>query len=283
MKSSSNTFYDICGKYTVFYMLLIIGLILFDSIGSCFFDFSLGWYLHDQHSIYITILTFTVNLLLFLSWIGLFFNLLLVHKKENPKWNIWIVLFIFFNGFAFIIYYISVVRKQTASCAIDESKYMLYNCEMDINGYISYQSSRYVLNLLPPEDLPAIAIKLIENGFESKLLIHIAGMNKPTYAEIGHNIFEIALKELDIQLPNKYKAEVIYAQDIARKLLSGVLSPLEATKRLYWDLIDGDIKEKRIEDFAILGITYEHENNKKKKQIDDLIYKQAKIILDIVP
>jgi hypothetical protein len=91
--------------------------------------------------------------------------------------------------------------------------------------------AKYVSGNLTSSQLPTIGIKGLEERIDSPSLIILAGLNKNENPSEVNYYFNQALRELEIELPNRRQAAIEYALAIVDEIIS--------EKR---DIIDG-IKE----------------------------------------
>ena len=93
--------------------------------------------------------------------------------------------------------------------------------------------SLYKFDKIFPENLPFIAIELIEKGIENEYLIELAGLSKPSKEDIG-DLFEKGLKDIIINDMDFNIMALIFAQAIIDK----DLKPYEGASLI------GEISEK---------------------------------------
>ena len=83
---------------------------------------------------------------------------------------------------------------------------------------------------LPGEELPSLAVNLLQEGVDTPTLRELAGLNAPTLKDAGP-LFERLLSELDRQPMTQDDAALIVAKDLATRVLNGTLSPEQAARR----------------------------------------------------
>jgi len=78
--------------------------------------------------------------------------------------------------------------------------------------------SLYKFKKLYPENIPSLALELIEKGVENEYLIELAGLSKPSASEIG-DLFEKAFNNIVAKDIDLNKMALIFAQAILDKEL----------------------------------------------------------------
>jgi len=91
--------------------------------------------------------------------------------------------------------------------------------------------ARWVLGLVPPEDLPRIATDLLCQGIESKSLVELAGLARNEGGAPA--LFERALDELGCGAMEPTDALKRYAKAVSTSILASETSPLEGAKRIW--------------------------------------------------
>jgi hypothetical protein len=96
-------------------------------------------------------------------------------------------------------------------------------------------AAEWEAGLLPPERLPAVAIELMEAGYDSHHLRLVAGL-VPAEMDEGHDLFARALAELDLpRTRTEDERGVALAAEYARRMLAGRVAPYEGA-RTVWQL-----------------------------------------------
>ncbi|MCP4404628.1 MAG: hypothetical protein GY801_45910 [bacterium] len=150
----------------------------------------------------------------------------------------------------------------------------------EIEDIILVAISRYVLGRLPGEEVPTIALILLEAGVESAEIVELAGMMKPTLSEVD-SVFLKALNNLGIQLPNIREATVCLAKEIAHQILAETLSPYDGARKIWWELSNVDGGDERLNIFAGLAGEYEDTFNEvDRKYYEQQILEEARNIAD---
>jgi hypothetical protein len=80
---------------------------------------------------------------------------------------------------------------------------------------------QYALGNLLVEQLPELAYKGLEEGFESPSLIMLAGIEKNESSFVIEQYFKSALAELRIKIPERRNAALEYATIIAQEIIDG--------------------------------------------------------------
>jgi len=103
---------------------------------------------------------------------------------------------------------------------------------MNTNFNLKSIQARWVLGLIPADDLPDIAVKALSAGVESKSLIELAGLSGNDTDE-ARKLFEQALNELGCESMGKIDALRNYARIVSTSMLNLELTPLEGAKRIW--------------------------------------------------
>ena len=124
-------------------------------------------------------------------------------------------------------------------------------------------AAKYVINQLPSEEIPEIAIAVLESGIENEEIIELAGMDNPTASNSKH-VFINAISKLGIQITDIREATICLAKEISEEIIAGSISPYEGARKIWWELsiIEGAAENLKI--FA--GLASEIEDT----QIDDV-------------
>jgi hypothetical protein len=92
--------------------------------------------------------------------------------------------------------------------------------------------ARVRLGLVPPEELPAVAVQAMERGCDSQPLRLLAGMRAPLPDE-ARRTFEDALRASEVVLPSPEDAVFCLARALAADILEGRLSPLDGATKIW--------------------------------------------------
>lgn len=95
--------------------------------------------------------------------------------------------------------------------------------------------ARWKLGQLRGEELPAIAVRALEAGFESAALAQLALMRQPTLRDAEPHLRE-ALRDLGIREPDRHAAGMWLARYFAARIDSGELTPYEGARRIWQDV-----------------------------------------------
>lgn len=93
--------------------------------------------------------------------------------------------------------------------------------------------AKYVTENLCLSQLPELALVGLEEGFESESLLILAGMNNNDNSFEINQYFERTLYELNIELPEKRKAALIYAEGIIDEIIEGKKDVIKGTYEIY--------------------------------------------------
>lgn len=80
--------------------------------------------------------------------------------------------------------------------------------------------ARWVLGLVSSENLPEIAVHVLEVGFDTPALRQLAGESRPLMRNAGP-MFEKVLVEIGTMLPTKSEAGLIVAREYATEIAEG--------------------------------------------------------------
>ncbi|MFJ7075494.1 hypothetical protein [Streptomyces sp. NPDC098781] len=105
----------------------------------------------------------------------------------------------------------------------------------------------------PPEDLPMIAALALADGLESPALVELAGLSRRDPPADIRDLFTEALAELGLPMPRVEEAWIDRMLDAARAMLSGSLSPYEASDEIYWCLCHLDRTDRVTEPMLLFA------------------------------
>jgi hypothetical protein len=96
-------------------------------------------------------------------------------------------------------------------------------------------AARFVLGLIPSEELPAIATQVLVDGFDGSALCELAGETNPTLSDATGQ-FEKALDEIHASKLSPKEAVFVLAKIYSKQILDGSLKPYEGAKIIWRDL-----------------------------------------------
>nr|WSX75804.1 hypothetical protein OH826_19285 [Streptomyces sp. NBC_00899] len=92
---------------------------------------------------------------------------------------------------------------------------------------------QYLVRLIFPEDMPMAAAHLLAAGYDSPSLCDLAGLcRRAETAEIDE-LFEGAMDELGVRVPDDETAERCLLHHMATQLCAGAVSPRDAAARVW--------------------------------------------------
>lgn len=87
------------------------------------------------------------------------------------------------------------------------------------------------LGLLPGEELPTVAYRLLEGGHDGPAICELAALHRPTLRDAAP-LFERVLRELGRPVPPFEHAWRTAAKSVAEEVVAGAMGPREGTQRL---------------------------------------------------
>ena len=96
---------------------------------------------------------------------------------------------------------------------------------------IELTAARYVLGIVPSEELKRAADQALDAGIDSPSLCELAGIIHSTMSEAGP-LFEAALRELSVQAPSKEEAIWIVLSHWLTEISKGRLDPIDGMARV---------------------------------------------------
>ena len=105
--------------------------------------------------------------------------------------------------------------------------------------YKSVQA-RWVLGLIPSDDLPNIATQALSAGIESKSLAELAGLTGNETDE-ARKLFEQVLNELGGEGMKTADALKHYAKIVSTSILASEITPLEGAKRIWQTTLNASV------------------------------------------
>jgi hypothetical protein len=100
------------------------------------------------------------------------------------------------------------------------------------------QIAKYVTGNLTTSQLPEIAIEGLQEGLDSDSLLILAGLSKNDNPFEIQEYFEKSLKELNIKLPEKRQAAIIYAIGLIEEIKKGKLEIIKGVYEIKNNAID---------------------------------------------
>jgi hypothetical protein len=93
-------------------------------------------------------------------------------------------------------------------------------------------AARWVLGLIPSQELPQIATEALEAGLDSPALRELAGELHPTLDASGP-LGEEILDEIGVGIPDRSRAGFVLARAYAAQINDGTLSPYEGARQIW--------------------------------------------------
>ncbi len=106
-------------------------------------------------------------------------------------------------------------------------------------------ATRRQFDLLPSSELPELAMRALEAGFDSSSIRELAGELHPTWADSG-SLFERVLHDLGIVTLPQPEAAHALARHYAQQILSGAVSPYEGARHIWWQVANYFWDEKEL-------------------------------------
>lgn len=100
---------------------------------------------------------------------------------------------------------------------------------------LRFAAVRRQFALLPSSDLPELAMRALEAGLDSPSTRELAGELRPTWVDSGP-LFDRVLHDCGIVSPTQPEAAHSLAQHYATQILSGVLTPYDGARRIWWQV-----------------------------------------------
>ncbi|MGW6704532.1 hypothetical protein ACWGDE_06535 [Streptomyces sp. NPDC054956] len=92
---------------------------------------------------------------------------------------------------------------------------------------------QYVASLIYPENLPMAAAHLLAAGYDSPSLRDLAGLPRRADTTEINTLFEEAMRQLGILIPDNETAERCLLHHTATRLSTGAISPKDAAARVW--------------------------------------------------
>jgi hypothetical protein len=141
--------------------------------------------------------------------------------------------------------------------------------------------AKWVLGLLPSNELPDFATQALESGLDTPALRQLAGELQPTMRD-ARPIFKKALAQLGITLPSRPDAGLIIARHYAKEISDGTLSPYEGARRI-WREIQLEVKDlkPRLDPFVYWASEWGDADDPARREFcENAIRTAAKDLLD---
>jgi len=116
-----------------------------------------------------------------------------------------------------------------------------YHCLM--KGDLAFSYALWRMGKLPPERIPDVACDALEAGMDHPALRYLAGLNKPTSADIDTRfddacrqlgVIPTVQAEVDAEFRNWIEETIPIASMIAKQILNGTVDPAEGWLHIPW-------------------------------------------------
>ena len=120
-------------------------------------------------------------------------------------------------------------------------------------------AARYRLGELPGEQLPDIAIALMQEGFDSQALRELAGLDRPTLRDAGH-LFERVLEERGQPVPDVRSAKLSLLEYVLERIVHGDIDPCSGAYAV-WSLASELFSDQQLDEWVrFVGLASEYED-----------------------
>jgi len=126
--------------------------------------------------------------------------------------------------------------------------------------------SKYIIGKVEISEIPKIAVKGVEEGYESESLFILAGMNENDNPFELKNYLELSLEELGIGPKSRFEAAKYLTDYYVNKIGQRVITPINGVdfiKNNCWDILQSkqggkelDTYQKRIENIIHVWYNY---------------------------
>ena len=140
-------------------------------------------------------------------------------------------------------------------------------------------SARWILGLIPGEELPGIAITALESGLDGTALRETAGLFRPTIRDAG-TIFKRALEEMGCKPITKLQAGVYWAKEIAGQIVTGEIDPYEGACRIWSDVWQECDRPEQLTPLVALASEYEDDFARRPLYAEDIIREAQKLLAE---
>jgi hypothetical protein len=121
-------------------------------------------------------------------------------------------------------------------------------------------AARYRLGELPGEELPDIAIDLLNEGHDAQALRVLAGLDRPTLRDAG-DLFESVLGELGVSLPDLRAAKLLTLEYYLHQIVAGEVDTGNGAYAVWW-LADDLFEHGELEAWIpFVGLASEYEDH----------------------
>ena len=129
------------------------------------------------------------------------------------------------------------------------------------NQNLELTLARWVLNVLPPEDVPKVATDALVHGCKAMSVAVLAGLERPASADI-EEVLPALLEELRVSLPERSNALKIHVDAVARDIVLGVMTPSAGASQIRWVSSADERNElwDQLATFVGLAVEYDEEN-----------------------
>jgi hypothetical protein len=121
----------------------------------------------------------------------------------------------------------------------------------------------YTLGRLLAEDLPAIAVRALEEGYDSPTLRQLAGAEGRDSGDL-RTLFLKALQELGVQPLSPAEAGLSLARSIADDVLAGSIDPYDGARRIWSEVYTRFPHLVQLRPFV--GLASEYEDDAKHRE-----------------
>ena len=97
---------------------------------------------------------------------------------------------------------------------------------------VQVQLARYRLGLLGGEDIPGVALRMLELGLDSQAVRELAALDRPTLRDAAE-LFERALRETGQVVPAQEAAKRLVAAAVLRDIVAGTVEPYRGAVELW--------------------------------------------------
>ena len=135
-------------------------------------------------------------------------------------------------------------------------------CVRQTPGHVDLRTvaARYRLGELSGEELPDIAIALMNDGFDSQALRELAGLDRPTHRD-ADELFERVLEERGVVVPDQRSAQRLMLEYLLESIVRGDVDPGDGAYNV-WGLVGDLFNSRELDQWAIFaGLASEFEDH----------------------
>lgn len=124
---------------------------------------------------------------------------------------------------------------------------------MSLSKYLSC----YVLNMIEIEEFPTIAIKLLEEGYDTPSLRILSSLNENGW-EIDEYLKK-TLKELDINMPTEVEAILFLVKGYIDQIINKSIDPINGLEKIFSNVVDKtnfDYEDVGLKELKLLSYKY---------------------------